>query len=32
MGTPGISVAIIDEGCDLTHEDLVYKTPGYDAV
>jgi len=31
MGTPGISVAIIDEGCDLTHEDLVYKTPGYDA-
>ena len=31
MGSPGISVAIIDEGCDLTHEDLVYKTPGYDA-
>jgi thermitase len=31
MGTPGISVAIIDEGCDLAHEDLVYKTPGWDA-
>ena len=31
MGAPGISVAIIDEGCDLAHEDLVYKTPGYDA-
>ena len=31
MGAPGISVAIIDEGCDLGHEDLVYKTPGYDA-
>jgi len=31
LGSPGISVAIIDEGCDLAHEDLVYKTPGYDA-
>jgi thermitase len=31
MGSTGISVAIIDEGCDLGHEDLVYKTPGYDA-
>jgi thermitase len=31
MGTSAISVAIIDEGNDLSHEDLVYKTPGYDA-
>ncbi len=31
MGSTGISVAIIDEGCDLGHEDLMYKTPGYDA-
>jgi hypothetical protein len=31
MGTPSISVAIIDEGNDLTHEDVAYKTPGYDA-
>ncbi len=31
MGRPDISVAIIDEGCDLSHEDLVFKTPGWDA-
>ena len=31
MGNANISVAIIDEGNDLAHEDLVYKTPGYDA-
>jgi thermitase len=31
MGSSAISVAIIDEGNDLSHEDLVYKTPGYDA-
>jgi subtilisin family serine protease len=31
MGSPAISIAIIDEGCDLAHEDLVFKTPGYDA-
>jgi thermitase len=31
MGNPAISVAIIDEGNDLSHEDMVYKTPGYDA-
>jgi thermitase len=31
MGNPSISIAIIDEGNDLSHEDLVYKTPGYDA-
>jgi hypothetical protein len=32
MGNPAVSVAIIDEGCNLTHEDIVYKLPGYDAV
>ncbi|MGH7391497.1 MAG: S8 family serine peptidase [Candidatus Rokuibacteriota bacterium] len=32
MGNAPISIAVIDEGCDLTHEDLVYKLPGYDAV
>ncbi len=32
MGSPAISIAIIDEGCDLTHEDITYKLPGYDAV
>lgn len=31
MGSPTIAVAVIDEGCDLTHEDIDYKTPGYDA-
>jgi hypothetical protein len=30
QGNPNISIAIVDEGCDMTHEDLVYKT-GYDA-
>ena len=30
-GSPGISIAILDEGCDMTHEDIVYKLPGYDA-
>ena len=30
-GNPAISVAIIDEGCDMSHEDLTYKLPGYDA-
>ncbi|RUR79119.1 hypothetical protein PCC6912_32930 [Chlorogloeopsis fritschii PCC 6912] len=32
MGSPSISIAIIDEGCDIHHEDIVYKQPGYDAV
>jgi hypothetical protein len=32
MGSATISIAVIDEGCDLTHEDLAYKLPGYDAV
>jgi subtilisin family serine protease len=32
MGNPNISIAILDEGCDLAHEDLSYKLPGYDAV
>jgi thermitase len=31
MGSAAIAIAVIDEGCDLTHEDIVYKTPGYDA-
>jgi hypothetical protein len=31
QGNPAISVAIIDEGCDMSHEDLNYKLPGYDA-
>lgn len=31
MGSPSISVAIIDEGNDLTHEDIDHKLPGYDA-
>jgi len=30
-GNPAISVAIIDEGCDIAHEDIGYKLPGYDA-
>lgn len=29
-GSPNVSIAILDEGCDMTHEDLVYKA-GYDA-
>jgi thermitase len=28
MGSAAISVAIIDEGNDLSHEDIVYKAPG----
>ena len=32
MGSPTISIAILDEGCDLSHEDIAYKLPGYDAV
>jgi thermitase len=31
IGSSSISVAIVDEGCDLTHEDITYKLPGYDA-
>jgi hypothetical protein len=31
MGSSAISVAVIDEGCDLQHEDIAFKTPGYDA-
>lgn len=30
-GSPSISIAILDEGCDMTHEDIAYKLPGYDA-
>ncbi|MGH2356055.1 MAG: S8 family serine peptidase, partial [Chloroflexota bacterium] len=32
MGSAAISVAVIDEGCNLAHEDLTFKLPGYDAV
>lgn len=31
MGSSAISVAVIDEGCDMNHEDIAYRTPGYDA-
>ena len=30
-GSPGVSIAVLDEGCDLGHEDIQYKLPGYDA-
>lgn len=30
QGSPNVSVAIIDEGCDMAHEDIVYKE-GWDA-
>jgi subtilisin family serine protease len=30
-GSAAIGIAIIDEGCDLSHEDISYKLPGYDA-
>jgi thermitase len=30
-GSSSIAIAIVDEGCDLTHEDIAYKLPGYDA-
>jgi len=32
MGNPSILVAIIDEGCDLAHEDISYALPGYNAL
>ncbi|MFP2906733.1 S8 family peptidase [Pyxidicoccus sp. 3LFB2] len=32
MGSPSISIAIIDEGVNVAHEDLSCKLPGYDAV
>lgn len=32
QGVASISVAVVDEGCNLAHEDIVYKLPGYDAV
>ncbi|MEZ5353566.1 MAG: S8 family serine peptidase [Bryobacteraceae bacterium] len=31
LGNPGVSIAIVDEGCDISHEDISYKLPGYDA-
>jgi subtilisin family serine protease len=30
QGSPSIAIAIIDEGCDMSHEDIIYKA-GYDA-
>ena len=27
-----ITIAVIDEGCDIAHEDIAYKLPGYDAT
>ena len=32
MGSPSISVAVLDEGVNVAHEDLACKLPGYDAV
>jgi len=32
MGSSGISIAVIDEGVNVAHEDLACKLPGYDAV
>jgi subtilisin family serine protease len=31
MGSASVSIAVIDEGCDIAHEDVNYKLPGYDA-
>jgi subtilisin family serine protease len=30
-GNAGIVVAVLDEGCDIAHEDIAYALPGYDA-
>ncbi len=30
-GSATIAIAIIDKGCDISHEDIAYKLPGYDA-
>jgi thermitase len=30
-GSAAVSVAVIDEGADLTHEDVSYRLPGFDA-
>lgn len=32
FGDPDVTIAVIDEGCNISHEDLVYKLPGYDAL
>lgn len=32
MGNPAIAIGILDDGCDLRHEDLTYRLPGYDGV
>jgi thermitase len=31
-GAPTIKVAVLDEGCDIGHEDIAYHLPGYDAL
>jgi thermitase len=31
-GAPALTIAVIDEGCNVSHEDLAYKLPGYDAL
>ncbi len=31
QGRSDIAIAVLDEGCDLNHEDIRYKLPGYDA-
>ena len=30
-GDPSLKVAVIDEGCDIAHEDIALHLPGYDA-
>lgn len=32
MGNPSVLVAIVDEGCDIAHEDISYALPGYNAL
>lgn len=32
MGSNAISVAVLDEGCDIAHEDINYRLPGYNAL
>ena len=30
-GSAGVVIAVLDEGCDVAHEDISYALPGYDA-
>ncbi len=32
LGDPAVTIAVIDEGCNVSHEDLAYRLPGYDAL